>query len=447
MTSELDREAHWQAVLDDYQAARRLPSLVAAVLESGSAAWVGTAGSASGPDVQYRIGSITKTMTAVLVLQCRDDGLLDLDDPLGRFVPESGYAGVSLRALLSHTSGMQSEPTGPWWERSAGGSFEALLAANDGSGRVLPGGAEFHYSNLGFALLGEVAARLLGRPWRDLAAERLWSPLGMTRTSYLPQGAAAQGYSVDHLRGTLAREPATDTGAMAPAGQAWSTLSDLVRFAGFLRDGHPDVLARGSLDEMASVQAPARSYGLGLVTAPVGPPGTAWWGHLGSMPGFQSCLYVDRTSGAGLVALCNGTTGFVGPELAARITSPVTPVPRRAWLPTRDLPAWAEELLGWWFWGNSAYEARFENGLLELRDLGRGGVVAERFERRTDPDGSDRIIGVDGYHRAETLHVRREPDGSVREIECATFRYCRTPYTHDAPAPGDVTAPGRPSSC
>ena len=86
-------------------------------------------------DTQFRIGSITKTMTAVLVMQCRDDGLLDLDDPIKRFVPETGYASATVRSLLAHVSGMQSEPVGPWWERSPGIPVEELLAANDGSVR------------------------------------------------------------------------------------------------------------------------------------------------------------------------------------------------------------------------------------------------------------------------------------------------------------------------
>jgi CubicO group peptidase (beta-lactamase class C family) len=85
------RAAHYQAVLDRYQAERRLPSIVAGVLEGPELAWSGTAGADTDTDTQYRIGSITKTMTAVLVLQCRDDGLLDLDDPVGRYLPESGY--------------------------------------------------------------------------------------------------------------------------------------------------------------------------------------------------------------------------------------------------------------------------------------------------------------------------------------------------------------------
>ena len=95
-------------------------------------------------------------------MQCRDDGLLSLDDPIGTVLPESGYADATIRGLLAHVSGMQSEPVGPWWERNPGVDAAELLAANDGSGAVFGPGEHYHYSNLGFALLGEAVARLRG---------------------------------------------------------------------------------------------------------------------------------------------------------------------------------------------------------------------------------------------------------------------------------------------
>ncbi|NGZ99774.1 serine hydrolase [Nocardioides sp. W3-2-3] len=150
----------------------------------------------------------------------RDEGLLALDDPIGRFVPETGYATASVRDLLAHLSGMQSEPAGSWWERVDGGDFDALVAANDGSGRVAAAGEYFHYSNLGYGLLGEAVARLRGQTWWEAVQERLLVPLGMDTTSYHPPQDHAPGRSVDHFAHTLTAEPHTDTGAMAPAGQA-----------------------------------------------------------------------------------------------------------------------------------------------------------------------------------------------------------------------------------
>jgi CubicO group peptidase (beta-lactamase class C family) len=415
------RSGHYQAVVDRYQADRRLPSLVVGVLEGGELAWSGFAGAETTTDTQYRIGSITKTLTAVLVVQCRDDGVLALDDPIGTHVPETGYAKATVESLLAHVSGMQSEPTGAWWERAPGVSIDEVLAANDGSGAVFGPHEHYHYSNLAFALLGEAVARLRGgAPWMSQVQARILDPLGMARTSYLPQDPHAVGLSVHHLAGTLTREPAYDTGAMAPAGQLWSTIEDLARYASFLVVGHPEVLAAETLREMRQAVAPAPDYGLGLRLVPW--PGGMLAGHTGSMPGFQATLFVDPLSGVGVVALTNGTTGFNGPELALALLGDHTPGPVEPWVPTVVVPEWASELLGYWHWGNTAFEVRWTNDRLEWRDLSES-TIAETFTQV-----GDRILGTAGYHHGETLHVVRRDDGSIDHLECATFIYTREPY-------------------
>jgi CubicO group peptidase (beta-lactamase class C family) len=411
--------ARRQAALDRAQARGRLPSAVGAVVRDGRATWVGSAGTHGGPDLQYRIGSITKTMTAVLVMQCRDDGLLSLADPLSAYLPEAGYGEATLRELLSHTSGMQSEPVGPWWERAPGVAVAELLAANDGSGRVLRAGEAFHYSNLGFGLLGEVVARVRGAAWWDLVRSRLLEPLDLGRTTYDPiPGEHAQGYSVDHFAGTLSPEPHEDTGAMAPAGQLWSTVADLARWLDLLATGHGDVVAPATLAEMARSAEPGEGYGLGLRRLGGSP---TLVGHTGSMPGFLATAFVDRATRTGVIGLCNATTGVVTDGWARDLLDG-TDVPAPApWVPTDAVPAGIEEVLGLWFWGNSAQELRWHNGSLELRDL-------------TDPDDVDRFVldgtvlrGSAGYHLGETLHVQRDEAGRVRALECATFRYTRAP--------------------
>ncbi len=414
------RESHYQAVIDRYQAERRLPTVLAGVLSGTDLVWSGSAGEPTDPDAQYRIGSITKTMTAVLVMQCRDDGLLSLEDPVRRFLPESGYGSVTVRSVLAHVSGMQSEPVGPWWERAPGRRVEHLLTANDGSGAVFDPGEHYHYSNLGYGLLGEVVARLRGRPWARLVEERVLEPLEMTRTSYLPSAPYARGRSVHHLTGVLREEPAYDTGSMAPAGQLWSTLSDLARFAAFLGEGHRPLVSPQTLAEMRRPVPPAIDYGLGVRLLPYADGVLA--GHTGSMPGFQATAFADPLNHVAVVALTNATTGFSGTELALALLGGRTPGSMRPWVPTVEVPSWARELLGYWHWGNSAYEVRWNDGCLEWRDLARG-AVAEQFGLV-----DDQIVGLAGYHHGETLHVVRRPDGSIGYLDCATFRYTREPY-------------------
>jgi len=416
----------WQAALERAQGTGRLPSVVAGILREGRLHWTGTAGDVADLDQQYRIGSITKTMTAVLVLQCRDDGLLALDDPLGRFVPESGYRDATVRELLSHTSGMQAEPVGPWWERSPGVQVADLLSANDGTGRVLEPGMAFHYSNLGFALLGEVVSRVRGAPWWSLVQERLLAPLDMTRTSYHPVRPHAQGSSVDHFAGTRHDEPHADTVAMAPAGQLWSTVGDLATWLRFLATGDDGVLADGTIAEMAVPTTPSRArveehYGLGLRLLQ-GPSGSFLVGHTGSMPGFLATAFVDRQTHEGVVALTNATTGVATDQLALDLLGAAAPGEEvDAWMPSVDVPQQVAEILGLWFWGNTALEMRWHNGLLESRTLAPP-ELSDRYA--VTPD---RIVGVEGYHLGETLHVHRNPDGSISHLECATFVYTRHP--------------------
>lgn len=417
------------------QGAGRLPSVVAGVALGGACTWTGCVSVLpDAPELSvgsaYRIGSITKTLTAVLVLQLRDEGRLDLTDPVGRFVPETGYAPVTLRQLLSHTGGLQSEPAGSWWERVEGGSFDALMAANDGSGRVASAGELYHYSNLGFALLGEVVARLRGASWWEVVQQRLLGPLGMSATSYRTPRDHAPGRSVDHFAHTLTAEPHADTGAMAPAGQLWSTVADLLRWADFLAAGHPDVLAVETLAEMA---APADddvdAYGLGLRRLQVGE--RTWIGHTGSMPGFQASLFVDRATRDAVVALADATTGL-RPELVPATLTGLLPAPAASrWTPSSSpVPGEVASLLGLWFWGNTGFGFEWIDGELVARDL-RTAELHERFV--AGPDG---WLGTEGYHRGERLLVRRGPAQEVASLECATFVYTRTPYDPGVSIPG-----------
>ena len=419
--------ARWQRHLDRFQADGRLPSVVGCVLRGGEPVWSGGAGDVPGDptDVQYRIGSITKTLVAVLVLRCRDAGELGLDDRLGRFLPGTGYAGATLRSLLAHTSGMQSEPVGPWWERSPGVDFARLAAVNDGSRAVAGPGEYHHYSNLGFALLGEVVARVRGADWWDVARDELLVPLGMDRTTYHPETPHADGFSVGHFTGALTREPHQDTGAMAPAGQLWSTVDDVARWLDFLATGQHDVLARETLLEMARPVLPsdgaAEDYGLGLRLLTT-PDGRRLVGHTGSMPGFLATAFVDQDTRDGVVALTNATTGVATDALALDLLAGVDPDPAlQPWEPSADVPERVAELLGLWFWGNTALAMRWHNGFLETHTLALP-QLSDRYA--VTPD---RIVGVEGYHLGETLHVHRTPRGTVDHLECATFVYTRHP--------------------
>ncbi len=327
-----------QQRLGALQARGRLPGVVAGVLADGELAWTGAAGMGD-VDQQYRIGSITKTMTAVAVLQLRDEGLVELDHPIGRYVPETGYAASTLRALLSHTSGMQSEPVGSWWERSPGTDFDALVAANDGSGAVAGPGEYYHYSNLGYALLGEAVARLRGASWWEVVRDRLLEPLGMSRTTYHPEAPVAQGYSVDHFAGTLTPEPHQDTKGMAPAGQAVEHGRGSGPLGAVPRRRAPRRAVGG--DAAGDVAAAAAGGGLRtrLQLVSAGRARTSW-GTVAACPDSGPCLFVDQDRRDGVVVLCNATTGLSSETHAGSVprTTPTRTSPVPAWVPTDRVP-------------------------------------------------------------------------------------------------------------
>ncbi|GAB2640927.1 serine hydrolase domain-containing protein [Kribbella swartbergensis] len=408
----------------------KLPSVNAGVVRDGELVWTGSRGrfatadgGAPGPDVQYRIGSITKTLTAILVLQCRDDGLLALNDAVGKHLPGIAFGDRTIRHLLAHSGGMNAEPEGPWWERNPGVTFDQLTAAMDESQAAGPADRRHHYSNLGYGLLGEIVARLRGESWLDLVRQRILDPLEMRRTTYFPAGAAAQGFSVHPFSGRLMEEPAYDAGAMAPAGQLWSTIEDLAKYAMFWIDPVYEVLSRDTVEEIASPvasdprEALSASYGLGLRLIADDP--YLFVGHTGSMPGFLAGLFVDRVRRIGAVTLGNATYGRVAslpPDLLRELVDH-EPVLAQEWVPEPPLTQ-GEDILGHWYWGNSPVTMSVSGGILQLT-----GALTSRFS----PVAPDLYQGRDGYLAGEKLKVIRDGD-TISHLNVATFVLTRTPY-------------------
>ncbi|MGH8909913.1 MAG: serine hydrolase domain-containing protein [Egibacteraceae bacterium] len=440
---------HLRARLAREQSERRLPSVVAGLVRDGGLVWSGVCGQvrdwAPTVDTQYRIGSITKTFTAACVMRLRDEGRLDLSDPLERHVPGTAIGEATVAQLLSHASGLQAETDGPWWERTPGGDWPALAASLSPAWLRHRAGRRFHYSNVGFGVLGELVGRLRGASWSEAVRAELLEPLGMTRTTARPVTPYATGFAVHPWADVLLPEPEHDAGAMAPAGQLWSTVADLTRWAAFLSGDTGDVLSPDTLAEMREPlviddrpDAPwTAAYGLGLQVWNVG--GRRSVGHGGSMPGFLAGLRVDVETRDAAVALTNTTAGLSAelPGDLLEILREREPPAIAPWTPS---PASAEslELAGPWFWGPSPLALRVEaGGWLRLDPLGGAGR-ASRFR----PSGDGAWTGLDGYYAGETLRVVRRPDRSISHLDLASFVLTRTPYDPDADVPGGTDPAG-----
>ncbi len=436
------------------QAERRLPSVAAGLVRGGELIWTASRGLVSGhddagrpdADTQYRAGSITKTFVAAAVLRLRDAGRLSLADPIGDYLDAGAAGPMTIGQLLSHSAGLRAETAGPWWERTPGSSLAELTASSLGgdAARFRPG-RRHHYSNVGYGLLGALLAAVHDRPWFDVIAGDLLGPLGMSRTTMRPRQPFAAGFAVHPHADVLLAEPEHDAGAMAPAGQLWTTVADLASWARFLAGDTGGLLAPGTLEEMREPVVIAEStgqpwtagYGLGLQLWNGG--GTRYYGHTGSMPGFIALLQITDAPGSdSAIVMCNSTTGFsrsLGQDLLTLLADREPRCPAE-WAPAEAGPDLLG-LLGTWYWGPAQFTLRLTGQFLELRqeepDLG-----SVRFRR--DPDG--RWTGIDGYQAGEPLVPVRGDDGTVTALDIGSFIYTRTPYDPAAPVPGGVDPHG-----
>ncbi|MGW3520500.1 serine hydrolase domain-containing protein [Streptomyces hydrogenans] len=433
------------------QSEGRAPSFVGAVARGGTMVWSGSRscvdGHAPDADTQYRIGSITKVFTAVLVLRLRDEGLLGLDDPLEKHLPGTGVGEVTVAQLLGHTAGLAAETPSPWWERTPGATRPELADVLGETPVLHPAGRSFHYSNPGYTLLGALVEAVRGVSWEEALRTEILEPLGMDRTTGEPVAPHAGGWAVHPWADVMLPEPTEDLGVMGAAGRLWSTAADLCRFGGFLIDGDDRVLRAASVAEMRvpvgppAVGDPLMGYGLGLQVAQK--EGGALVGHGGSLPGFVAGLWVDVEEGLVGVALANATsgpmTGVVATDLV-RIVAEAEPRLPEPWrpLPESEVDQELLALTGPWYWGTYAFGLRLgaERGVVlePLRGAGR------RARFKALPEGG--WIGLDGYYAGETLRVVRRPDGGVSHLDLGSFVFTREPYEPGDAVPGGVDEKG-----
>ena len=421
------------------QAEERMPSVSAAVFRAGEVIWEQALGLAdveatreATPQTQYRIGSITKTFTAVGILQLRDADELSLDDPLTKHLPDSAH-GPTIGRMLAHSSGLQREPPGEIWETMRAPSREELLTGTAEAEQVLDSGTWWHYSNLAFALLGEVVARAHGGTWEEALQERILDPLGLSRTTPDEAAPAARGYFVEPYSDAARLEPELDLGGAGALGKLWSTTQDLARWGAFLAAGDDRVLKAATLEEMSHVRAMVDhtgwtvAWGTGLELYRRGE--TLFVGHGGSMPGHLAALVVDRKTRIGAAVLTNTGAGASPETLALDLAvAAIAALPAAAdpWQAGEPAPPEIVPLLGpWWTEGHQIVLA-WRKGRLEGKLVGG---VPGRDTSFFEPDGADRFRSVEGRERGELLRVVRDADGEIEKLYFATYPLRREPST------------------
>jgi len=424
--------------LREAQSDWRMPSVSATVFRGGGIVWheaLGLAGvepeEGATPEHQYRVGSITKTFTAVLVMQLRDAGKLELSTPLRELVAEAP-AGPTVADALSHLSGLQREPPGEIWETLVQPDTAELLAGLADADQVLAPAYRWHYSNLAFGVLGAAVERLGGAPYADALRERILEPLELRRTTLLPEEPYAQGFFVEPYSDGVRTETHVELPETTAAlGQLWSTAGDLARWGSFLASGHNRVLARATLDEMAFVRTMVDhkrwtlAWGLGLELYRRDDRVLA--GHGGAMPGFLAGFAVERGERVGAAVLTNSSAGPDPEALAVELACMALDAnggDREHWRPDRGAPAELEPLLGRWWSEGSELVFSYRDGRFQARLVGGPeGRDTSWFE----PDGDDRWRVHEGRELGEALRVVRDEHGVPTKLYLATY-----PLTRDA---------------
>ncbi|WP_067434426.1 serine hydrolase domain-containing protein [Nocardioides jensenii] len=421
------------------QSSGRVPGIVGGVVRDGRLVWgegVGTAdvarpGVPPTLDQQFLIASNSKTFTAVVIMALRDEGKLDLDDTLDRFIPECGHPGLSIRQMLAHVSGMQREPVTDVWETLEQPDRDELVRGFAEAERVLRPHHRWHYSNLVYAMLGEVIARLDGREWFDSVQTRILRPLGMDRTTLGLRLDAAQGYYVPPFHDVPVPEPTFDFKAMAACGGLASTANDLALWSSFIADPVEDVLHPDTFEEMvqpqimADLQRWTLAFGLGFMLRRSGD--RVFVGHTGGMPGHISAVFTHRESGTGGLVLMNSTSAPDPALLAVSLADQVIdhdPKPPIPWLPGTVVPDEYAGIIGRWYSEGGPFDFVVRAGRLEAHVPGAPAHKPPAVFVRI---GDDLYRTESGRETGELLRVTRDPSGQVHQMNWATYLVTREP--------------------
>ncbi|MDH6134420.1 D-alanyl-D-alanine carboxypeptidase [Kitasatospora sp. MAA4] len=282
---------------------------VTAEVRDGAGTWRGTSGVADLADGQpaaaqdrFRVGSVTKSFVATVVLQLVTEGRIGLDDPIDRDLPGVVANGqhITVRQLLNHTSGLydylnvvMSQPDPIRTARTAGYTPQDLIALSAAHSPQFAPGTSWAYSNTNYVVLGLLVEHLTGRPLGEEITRRIVRPLHLRDTSF-PTTAQLSGPHLDGyewLDGPAAAP--TDLTEFSPsaiwgAGTMISTADDLSRFYRALFAGA--LLPQDLLNQMRTphpIDDSGRAYGLGLESRTYC-SGTPAWGHSGSVAGYET---------------------------------------------------------------------------------------------------------------------------------------------------------------
>jgi D-alanyl-D-alanine carboxypeptidase len=315
------------AILDEWTQLqvqlRRLPGVAIGIVHDGQLLWGKGFGFADlekripvDLDTRFRIASITKTFTAVAILQLRDQGKLRLDDPVSEYLDWfklqfDGGQQITVRHLLTHTSGLPRDASVPHWTDGLFQSWEEVVSTTQERKPVLPPEQSFGYSNLGYALLGGIIEGISGEKWETYIQNHILTPLEMDNTIVMPNGDEpnlAKGYFQLNEQGERPVAPPAPTNGFAPSASLASSINDLVKYARFhLNPEQGSPLSRYTLNEMHNIHWLQKDwqggYGYGTSSFRIG----EWTisGHSGGYNGYLTLFTLCRNHNTAVIVLTN----------------------------------------------------------------------------------------------------------------------------------------------
>jgi CubicO group peptidase (beta-lactamase class C family) len=377
------------------------------------------------PEMLFRLGSTTKMFTAAAAALVAEDGKLKFDERIGRVVPDlhPSIARLTLHQLLTHTAGLNDAAPmfGRHDEEALGDEVRKLTDADC----FTDPGQIYSYSNRGFWIAGFVAAQADGKLYADLVGDRLFKPLGMTRSTFRPTMAMtyalAQGHEAEGGKPPSIIRPAANNAGGWPAGSMFSSVLDLSRFViAFMNDGRLDgsqVLSPSVIALLSGTHAvvPGREpshYGYGLNTSVR--RGHRFVQHGGSRAGYGSSIRMAPDDKVAVIVLAN-RSGSGMPKTTTRAmelllglgeeTDTAETTQSLTASELGDLPGrYAQR-------ADDAIELIARSGALFVksgaRELAMRKVGAWRYEVSSAPDGQPSTLIVTPGHDGKPLYLHR----------------------------------------
>ena len=389
------------------------------------------------PSTRYRIASISKVFTATAIMQLRDAGKLQLDDPVARHLswfkvkePKPDSPPITIWDLLTHTSGLARELPMYYWNDLKFPSREEMMRLLAEEPAVFPPGTEYKYSNLALAVAGEVVAAVSGEPYKKYVEEHILRPLGMNSTLIEPvptDPEMAIGYR-RHRHGVPREvEDFIDAKALTPSAGLASTVEDLAKFVSLqFRDGPAQgaqILKGSTLREMQRVQWLRPDWqsaqGLGFGIRHMGQQVRV--GKDGAAPGYKSLMEWVPAEKYGVIVLINGydadptyyvnqAMSTLGPAIAKAVAHPKPE-------PVAD-PAW-QKYTGMYEWKHVEVQVMIAGGELVLVSPESANPWEGRI--RLTPVGPNTFRMHGGGDDGELLKFISDNNGKVTRFDAGSY--------------------------